>query len=157
MLSPSNVQFCATPWSAACQACRPSSSPKVCPSSCLLHQWCHSAISSSDALFSFSSYSFPASGNFPMSHLLASYDQNTGASVSASVLPMSSQGWFPLRLTGLNSLLSKGLLGVSSSTTVQRHQFFGALPSLRFSSHNHVTTGKTIALTIGTGRVMLAE
>ena len=122
-----------------------------------LHWWHHPAISSSDTFFSFCTQSFPASGTFLMSRLFASGDQNTGASVSASVLPMSSQGWFPLRLTGLNSLLSKGLLGVSSSTTVQRHQFFGALPSLRFSSHNHVTTGKTIALTIGTGRVMLAE
>ena len=48
----------------------------------------------------------------------------------------SSQGWFPLRLTGLISLLSKGLSGVFFSTTVQRHQFFGILPSLRSSSHN---------------------
>ena len=31
----------------------PSPSPEVCPSSCALHWWCHSAISSSDALFSF--------------------------------------------------------------------------------------------------------
>ena len=36
---------------------------------------------------------------------------------------MSIQGWFPLRLTGLISLLSKELSGVFSSTTVQRHQF----------------------------------
>ena len=60
----------------------------------------------------------------------------TGTSASASVLPVSIQGWFPLRWTGLISLLSKGLSGVFSSTTVQRHQFFGALPSLRFSSNN---------------------
>ena len=52
-----------------------------------------------------------------------------------SVLPMSIQGWFPLRLTGLISMLSKGLSGVFSSTTVQRHQFFGAQPSLLSSSH----------------------
>ena len=55
----------------------------------------------------------------------------------ASVLPIKIQGWFPLRLTGLISLLSTGLSGVFSSTTVWRHQFFGALPSLRSSSHNH--------------------
>ena len=79
----------------------------VCPSSRLLHQWCHPAISSSDALFSSCPQSFPASGTFPMSHLFTSDDQNTGA--SASVLPVNIQGWSPLRLTGLNSLLSKGL------------------------------------------------
>ena len=63
------------------------------------------------------------------SWLFVSDDQNTGASASASVLPMSIQGWFPLRLTGLISLLSKGLSEVFSSTTVWRHQFFGILPS----------------------------
>ena len=52
-------------------------------------------------------------------------DQNTGASASSSVLPMKIQGWSPLRLTSLISLLSKGLSGVFSSTTVQRHQIFG--------------------------------
>ena len=102
----------------------PSPSPGVCPSSCPLHRWCHPAISSSDALFSFCPQYFPASGTFPMSQLLASSDQNTGASTSASVLPMSIQDWFPLRLIGLISLLSKGLSGVFSSTTVGRHQFF---------------------------------
>ena len=45
-------------------------------------------------------------------------------------LPKSIQGWFPLRLTGLISLMSKGLLRVFSSTTVRKHPFFGALPSL---------------------------
>ena len=86
-----------------------------------------------------------------MSHLFQSDDQNTGVSASASVLPVNVQGWSPLRLTGLISLPSKGLLGVFSSTTAQRHQFFGILPSLWSSSHNHkMTTGKTIALTIQT-------
>ena len=70
----------------------PSPSPGVCPSSRLLHQWCHPSISSSDALFSFCPQSFPASGTFPMSHLFTLDDQNTGASTSASVLPMSIQG-----------------------------------------------------------------
>ena len=81
-----------------------------------------------DALFSFCPQSFPASGTFPMSHLFASDDQNTGASYSVSVLPVNIQVWSLLRLTGLISL-SKGLLEVFSSTTVQRHQFFGILPS----------------------------
>ena len=58
----------------------PSPSPEVCPSSCPLHRWCHPAISSSVALFSFCLQFFPASGSFPMSHTFASEDQNTGAS-----------------------------------------------------------------------------
>ena len=72
----------------------PSSSPGVCPSLCSLHQWCHPATSSSDALFSFWPQSFSASGTFPMGHLFASDDQNTGTSISTSVLPVNIQGWF---------------------------------------------------------------
>ena len=86
-----------------------------------------------------------------MSRLFSSEDRNTGASASASVLPKNIQGWFHLGLTSLISLLSKGLYGVFSSTTVRRHQFFGTLPSLWSSSRNpYVTTGKTIALTLQT-------
>ena len=113
----------------------PSPSPEVCSSSCPLRWWCHPTISSSITLFSFCPQSFPASGTFPMSRSFASGDQNTGASVLASVVPMSIQGWFPLRLTALISLLSKALSGVFSSTTVQKHQFFSALSSLWSSSH----------------------
>ena len=65
---------------------------------------------------------FPSIGTFPTSRLFASDDQNTGASASASVLPVNIQGWSPLRLTSLISLLSRGLSGVFSSTEVQRHQ-----------------------------------
>ena len=54
---------------------------------------------------------------------------------SASVLPMNIQDWYPIGLTGLISLLSKGLSTVFSSTTVQKHQFFSAQPSLWFNSH----------------------
>ena len=79
-----------------------------------------SSISSSDILFPFFSQSFPALGTFPMSHLFTPNDQNTGASTSASVLPVNTQGLSPLKLTGLIFLLSKGLSGVFSSTTVQR-------------------------------------
>ena len=99
------------------------------PSSCSLHWWSHPAISSSYAPFSFCPKSFPASGAFPMSQLFSSDDQNIAVSDSASALPMGIQGWFPLRLTGLISLLFKGLSGVFSSTTVRRHQFFGIQPS----------------------------
>ena len=75
--------------------------------------------------------------NFPMSWLFASGGQNTVASASASVLSMTIQGWFPLRLVGLISLLSKGLSRVFSSTTIRKHQFFGTLSSLLSSSHIH--------------------
>ena len=80
---------------------------------------------------------FPNIGDFSnfSDWLFVSGDQNTGA--SASVLPMNIQGSFPLRLTGLISLPSKGLSGVFSSTTVQRHQFVGAEPSLWSNSHIH--------------------
>ena len=95
-------------------------------------------IPSSDALFFFCPQSFPASGIFLTSWLFTSDDQNTRVSTSASVLPTSIQGWFPLRSTGLMSLLSKGLSGVFSSTIVRRHQFFGTLPSLLSNSHNRM-------------------
>ena len=112
--------------------CTSPETPEVCPSSCPLHWWYHPAISSSDALFSFYLQSFPALGTFPMSHLFVSDDQNPGASASASVLPISVQDWFPLRLIDLISLLSKGL------SEVQRHYFVGFLPSLLSSSHSHM-------------------
>ena len=72
---------------------------------------------------------------FPMSRLFTSGGQIIGASASASVLPMNIQGWFPLGLTGLISLLSKGFSRLFSSTTVQKHQFFGTQPSLWPNSH----------------------
>ena len=105
----------------------PSPSPWVCPSSYSLHWWCRPAISSSDTLFSFCPQSSQESGAFPMSRLFTSDDQNIGASALPSVFPVNIQGWPPLRLTGLISLLSKGFSGVFSSTTVQRHPFFGIL------------------------------
>ena len=114
----------------------PSLSPEVCPSSYPLHWWHHPAISSSDTFFSVYPQSSPASGIFLISQLFKSDDQNTGISASASVLPMSIQGWFPLRLTDLISFLSKGPSEVFSSTTVWSHPFFGTLPSLLSSSHN---------------------
>ena len=72
----------------------PSLSPIVCSNSCPLSRWCHSIISSSVTLFSSCSWSFPVSGSFPMSQLLASGSQRIGASASASVLPMNIQGFF---------------------------------------------------------------
>ena len=67
--------------------------------------------------------------------LFPSGGQSIGTSAAVSVLPMNIQGWFPLGLTGLISLLSKGLKGVFSGTTVWKHQFFGSPPSLWSNSH----------------------
>ena len=78
--------------------------------------------------------SLPISGSFPMSWLFASVSQRIGASALASVLPVNIQGWCPLGLTGLISLESKKLSRVFSST-IEKHQFFDAQPSLWSSSH----------------------
>ena len=80
---------------------------------------------------------FPSIRVFSMSGLFTSGGQINGASASASVLPMKIQGWFPLGLTGWISLQSKGLSRVFSNTTVQKHQFFNAQPSLWSNSHIH--------------------
>ena len=99
----------------------PSPTPRVYSNSCTLSRWCHPTISSSVIPFSSCLQSFPASGSFQMSQLFASGGQSIGA--SALVLPMNIQGWFPLGLTGLNSLLSKGLSGVFSTITIWKQQF----------------------------------
>ena len=97
------------------------------------------AIQPSHPVIPFSScpQSLPASESFPMSQLFTLGGQSTGASASASVLPMNIQGLYPLGLTGLISLQSKGLSRVFSNITVQKHQFLSAQPSLWSSSHSH--------------------
>ena len=83
----------------------PAPAPRVHSDSRPSSQWCHPAISSSDALFSFCPQSFSASGTLPRSHLFTSDDQNTVASTSASVLPVNIQGWSPVRLTSTSRLV----------------------------------------------------
>ena len=78
----------------------------ACSNSCPLSQWCYRTISSPVASFSSSPQPFPESGCFPMSRLFASSGQITGAPVTASVLPVNIQDWFPLGLTGWISLVS---------------------------------------------------
>ena len=102
----------------------PSPTPEVYSNSCPLSRWCHPTISSSVDPFSSCLQSCPASGSFPMSHFFTSGGQSIG--VSASVLPMNIQDWFPSGWTGWISLLSKGLSRAFSNTTVQKHQFFSA-------------------------------
>ena len=96
----------------------PSLTLRVCSNSCSLNWWCHPNISSSFVHFC-CLQSFPASGSFQMSQFFTSDGQNIGVSASSSVLPMNIQGWFHLELTGLISLLSKGLSRAFSNTTVQ--------------------------------------
>ena len=101
-------------------------SPGVCSNSRPLSQWYHATVSSSVVPFSSWLQCFPASGSFPTHWLFVSGGQSIGA--SASVLPVNIQGWYPLGLTGLISLLSKKLSRVFSNTTVRKHQFFGTQP-----------------------------
>ena len=95
----------------------PSPTLGVYSNSCPLSQLCHPVISSSVVPFSSCLQSLPASGSFQKSHLFASGGQSMGASVSASVLPVNIQDWFPLRWTSWISLKFKGLSRVFSSTT----------------------------------------
>ena len=151
------VQIFAAPWTAARQASlsftiswsllKFMSIESVMPSSHLI--LCHPRLLLPSI--------FPSIRVFSVSHLFASCRQSIGASASASFLPVNSQGWFPLGLTGLISLMSKELSRVFSSITVWKHQFFYCLQFfMDWLSHLYMTTGKTIALTIQTfvGKVM---
>ena len=89
-----------------------------------LSRWCYPTISSSAAPLLLLPPISPT-GSFPMSRLFASGGQST----------VNIQGWFPLGLTGLISMLSKGLSSFSSRTTIWEHQFFSAQPSLWSNSH----------------------
>ena len=109
----------------------PSPTPRVHQNPCPSCWWCHPTILFSVIPFSSCPQSFPASGSFPMSQIFASSGgQNIRVSPSTSVLPMNTQDWSPLGRTGWISLQSKGLSRVFSSTTVQKHQFFGTQLSL---------------------------
>ena len=149
-LRPHELQHTSLPCHSLC--------PWVCSNSCPLSLWCYLTISSPVALFSFCLQFFPASGSFPKSWLFTSGSQSIRSSALASVLPMNIHSWFPLGLIGLISLLSKGLWRVFSSTTIRKHQFLMAQPSLWSNSPIYVTTGKTIALTRWTfaGKVIIS-
>ena len=133
----SRVRLYVTPWTAVRQVSlsftislsllKPVSIESVMPSNHLI--LCHPL--SSHLQF------FPASGSFPMSQFFTTGGHSVGASVSASVLRINIQDVFPLGLTGLISLQSKGLSRVFSNTTVQKHQFFSTQPSLKLNSHIH--------------------
>ena len=133
------AQSCLTLWPHGLQHARPpcpSPTPRACSDSCPLSWWCHPTISSSVVSSSYLQSS-PASESFQMSQFFSSGGQSIGVSTSTSVLPMNIQDWFPLGLTGLISLQSKGLSRVFSNTTVQKHQFFSTPLSLYSNSHIH--------------------
>ena len=111
--------------------------------------------SSSAAPFSSCLQSFPASWSFPMSQFFKLGGQSIGVSASASVLPMNTQDWFPLGLTGWISLQSKGLSRVFSNSSKASILWHSAFFLVQLS-HPYMTTGKTIALTRRTfvGKVM---
>jgi len=126
-----------TTWTAAQQTSLSITNSGVYPNSCPLSQWCHPTILSSVVPLFSHPQSFPASGSFQMSQLLASGGKCIGVSASTSVLSMNTQDWSPLGWIGLMSLQSKGLSRVFSNTTVQKYQFFGAQLSLKSNSHTH--------------------
>ena len=132
--SVSCVQIFVTPWTTACKA---SLSFTISQSMCKFMSIESVMPSKHPAITPFSSFpqSFPASGSFPVSWIFASGGQRIRT--SASVLPMNIQGWFPLQLTDLISLQSKGLSRVFSSTTIWKHQLFSTQLSFWSSSHIH--------------------
>ena len=137
---PSCVRLFATPWTAAHQASlsftisqsllKLMSIVSVMLSNHLI--LCHTLLLPSI----FSQQSFPADiPNEPA--IRVRWPKYIGASALASALPMDIQGWFPLGLPGLISLLSKRLSRVYSSTTVWKHQFFSAQLPLWSNPHIH--------------------
>ena len=141
----SHVQLFVTPWTAARPASLSITTSQSLLSSCSLRRWCCLTISSSVVPFSSCLQSFPASWSFPRSQFFTSGGQNIGISASASVLPMNIQNWFPLWLTDLISLKSKGLSRVcsqhhSSKASILQHSAFFMV----HFSHPYMTTEKTI-------------
>ena len=133
----SRVRLIATPWIAACQA-----SLSITNSRSSLKLMSIESVMPSSHLILCDPFLLlppipPSLRVFPMSQLFAWGSQSTGVSALASVLPMSTQDWFPLEWTGWISLQSKGLSRVFSNTTLQKHQFFSAQLSLYSNSHIH--------------------
>ena len=127
--------------------------PGFAQCSCALSQWCHSTVSSSIAPSLLPSI-FPSIRVFSNESTICNGWPNIGTSASASVLPI--QDWLPLGLSGLISLLSKGLSSLlqhhNSKASVLQHSIFFMVQL----SHPNTTTRKTIALTkwIFVGKVM---
>ena len=119
------VQLFTTPWTAARQASLSITNSRVCSNSHPSSQWCHPTISSSVVPFS-RLQSFPASGLLQMSHFFPSGGQSTGASASASVLPMNTQDWSPSAWTGWSSLNPRDSLSLLGPLQINTVFFFAA-------------------------------
>ena len=107
----------------------PSPTAKVYPNPCPLSQWCHPTISSTVVSFSSHLQSFSASGSFPVSQFFPSGGPRIGVSVSASVLPMNIQDWFPFKMNWLDLLEVQGILKsllqhISKASIVRCSAFF---------------------------------
>ena len=131
------VQLFMTPWTAACQA-----SLSITNSRSLLKLMSIELVMPSNHLILcrpllFLPSVFPSIRVFSNELVLCIRQSKYGASASASVLPMNTQDWFPLGLTGLSSLLPKALSRVFSSTTIWKHQFLSTQLYLWFNSDNH--------------------
>ena len=113
----------------------PSPTPGDHLNSCPLSQWCHPTILSSVVPFSSCLQSFPESESFQISQFFTSGGQSIGLSASASVLPINNEDWFPLGLTGLISLWSKGL-----SRTPQFKSINSSALSFLYSPTSHIHT-----------------
>ena len=130
----------------------PSPTPGACSNSGPLSRWCHPTISSSVVPFSSHLQSFPASGSFSMSQFFASGGQRKYWSYSFSISPSNEySGLISFRMDWLDLLAVQGTVKnllqhhSSKSSILQCSAFFIVqLP------HSYMTTGKTIALTIGT-------
>ena len=141
------VQHFPIPWTAAHQASLSFTISRAYSDSCPSSQWCHPIISSSVIPFSSSQPSFPASGSLPMNQLYASGGQRIAVSASASTFAVNIQDWFPLGLTGLISLLSKGLKSLLQHRTSKASVLWRSAFFIVQLSHPYTTTGKTIILT----------
>ena len=144
----SHVRLFVTPWTVARQ---PSLSITItCPSPSPVHHhhhefaqthvhWIGDVIQPSHPLLSpaLPAFSLSSFGVFSNESDLCIRWPKYQTSASASDLAMNIQDWFPLGLTGLISLQSKGLWRVYSNPTVQKNQFFGAQFSSQSNSHIH--------------------
>ena len=117
----SSIQLLSHVWLQHARLPCPSPTPGDCSNSCPSSQWFHPTILSSVVPVSSCLQCFPTSGSFPMSQFFASGSQSIWMSVSALILPINIRDWYPLGLTYLISLQSKGLSSVFSNTTIQKH------------------------------------
>ena len=138
------------PWTAAHQASKSFTNSRSLLKLMSIKCWCAPTISSSVVPFASCLQAFPASGSFPTSQFFASDSQSIGVSVSALVLPMNIHDWFPLGLTGLISLQSKGLSSVLQQHSLKASVLWHWVVSMVQLSHPFMTTGKTTDLTIQT-------